>query len=136
MDPTAKDGSQIAKAIPADIIKPGNHAVALETEYKAAELVLDFSASIAVARHCAESDVKARHIAAFLNPAGNSLIITAEDKKRRFRLDWLEMLHYRAVLTETSLKESFTTAAYSIPLCGNSCRDVSSHDWAQDDAAT
>jgi integrative and conjugative element protein (TIGR02256 family) len=128
-----KDGSPIAKAIPADILKPGKYAAELETECKAAEVVLDLSASVAVSRHCATSDVKARHIAAFLNPAGNSLIITAEDKKRRFRLDWLEMLHYRAVLTETSLKESLQPP-YARFRYGNSCRDVSTQ-LAQDDTA-
>jgi hypothetical protein len=128
------EGEPIAQAIPADFINPGKHAGALDASYRGAELVLDFSASIAVSRHCANSDVKARHTAAFLSPSGASLILTAEDKERKIRLDWLEMLHYRAVLNEEQLKSSLTPSDSRFRY-GNSCRDVSMR-LAQDDAAT
>jgi len=127
-----KEGRPIAKAIPADFLKPGKHGAVLKTDYDAAELVLDLSASVAVSRHCAASNVKARHIAAFLSPTGNSLVVTAEDKKRRFRLDWLEMLHYRAVLQEPALGKSLQPTDSRFRY-GNSCRDVSTQ-LAQDDA--
>jgi hypothetical protein len=128
-----KDREPIAHAIPADFIRPGKHAGSLDASYRGAELVLDFSASLAVSRHCANSDVKARHISAFLSPSGVSLILTAEDKKRKFRLDWLEMLHYRSVLNEEQLKSSLTPSDSRFRY-GNSCRDVSMR-LAQDDAA-
>lgn len=128
-----KDSPPIAKAIPADFLKPGKHAAVLEADYKTADLVLDFSASIAVSRRCASSESKTRHIGAFLSPSGSSLIVTAEDKKRRSRLDWLEMLHYRAVLNEPALKDSLRPHDARFRY-GNSCRDVSIQ-LAQDDTA-
>lgn len=128
-----KDGEPVATAIVADFLKPGKNASLVEAQYKAAGLVLDLSASIAVSRQCASSNAKARHISAFLSPSGNSLILTAEDKGRAFRLDWLEMLHYRSVLHEDSLKSSLRPPDARFRY-GNSCRDVS-FELAQDDAA-
>lgn len=126
-------GEPIAKAIPADFIKPGVHTKAVEASYDNAQLVLDFSASVAVSRHCAASKVSARHIAAFLTPSGGGLIVTAEDKNRTMRLDWLEMLHYRAVLSEEQLYPSLQPPDGRFRY-GNSCRDVSLQ-LAQDDTA-
>lgn len=128
-----KHGDPIATAVPADMLKPGKHTTAVETAQNAASLVLDMSASVAVSRHCAASKSKARHISAFLSPAGRCLVIAAEDSSRSIRLDWLEMLHYRAVLQEATLRNSFLGLDGNFRY-GNSCRDVSAL-LSQDDAA-
>jgi integrative and conjugative element protein (TIGR02256 family) len=59
--------------------------------------------------------------------------LTAEDRKRHFRLDWLEMLHYRAVLNESNLRHSLRARNGRLRY-GNSCRDVSTQ-LSQDDTA-
>jgi integrative and conjugative element protein (TIGR02256 family) len=60
----------------------------------------------------------------FITPDSNSLVFLAEDSKRTFRLDWLEMLHYRAVLHTDVLHDSFAPNGEKFRY-GNSCRDVS-----------
>jgi hypothetical protein len=113
-----------AEAIPADLLRPGPHAGAVDAAFKAAEVALDFSASVAVSRYLAESESCPRVISAFMTPNGNGLVVAAEDEKREIRLDWLEMLHYRAVLNEPVLKGSLQSNDSHLRY-GNSCRDVS-----------
>ena len=127
-------GQTIADAIPANILSPGNNEKQVTQAYGEADLVLDFSASIAVSRHLAGSTSKARHLSVFLSPPGRSLVLIAEDNKRTCRLDWLEMLHYRSVMNEPALKESLLSPDARFRY-GNSCQDVSVL-LAQDDAAT
>ncbi len=127
------DGEPIARAIHSDILTPGDRAEEVAEARRTAELILDFSASIAVTRQLAAAENEARAISAFLTPSGDSLVIGAEDAARAIRLDWLEMLHYRAVLNTPSLNSSLRPPKARFRY-GNSCRDVSSV-LAQDDAA-
>ena len=124
---------KIAESIPADVLRPAEYAEAVNKALQHAELVLDLSASVAVSRHLARSEVKARAISAFLTPKGDGLVVAAEDDRRQTRLDWLEMLHYRAVLNEPTLADSFQSKDSRIRY-GNSCRDIST-ELAQDDTA-
>lgn len=123
----------IAEFIPADVLRPGEQGEAVSKALQNSELVLDLSASVAVSRHLARTDFKGRAISAFLTPEGDGLVIAAEDRRRRMRLDWLEMLHYRAVLNEPSLKNSLQSTNSRLRF-GNSCRDISTQ-MAQDDTA-
>lgn len=127
------DGPAIAESIPADFLDPKESGQQVATAYRAAELILDFSASVAVSRHLASGEVSTRAISAFLSPLGTSLVVAAEDPARECRLDWLEMLHYRAILNEPALKDSLQSPDARFRY-GNSCRDVSTV-LAQDDAA-
>jgi molybdopterin/thiamine biosynthesis adenylyltransferase len=127
------ESGTVAEAIHADILAPADHEEQLTNAYHAAELVFDFSASLAVGRHLAANDQKARAITAFLTPSGKSLVLLAEDIAREYRLDWLEMLHYRAVLDDPALQKSFEAPDTRFRY-GNSCRDVAT-TLAQDDAA-
>jgi hypothetical protein len=120
-----------AQAIPADLLRPEGQADAIDAALKGAEVVLDFSASVAVSRHLAKLDNSPRAISAFMTPKGNGLVVAAEDDQRKVRLDWLEMLHYRAVLNEPTLKHSLQSNDSHLRY-GNSCRDVSL-ELAQDD---
>ena len=122
-----------AESIPTDFLRPGEHAGKVDTALKSAEVILDFSASVAVSRHIAESKNAPRAISAFMTPLGNGLVVAAEDAERKVRLDWLEMLHYRAVLNEPRLKQSLRSNNSQLRY-GNSCRDVSL-ELAQDDVA-
>ena len=123
----------IAEFIPADVLQPAQHAEAVNKALQSAELVLDLSASVAVSRHLAQVETKPRTFSAFLTPKGDGLVIAAEDNQRTVRLDWLEMLHYRAVLNEPALADSLQPKDARIRY-GNSCRDIST-EMAQDDTA-
>ncbi len=58
-------------------------------------------------------------------PKGDSLAVAIEDQARKVRLDWLEMLHYRAVLNTPQLAAGFQVGD-DLVRYGNSCRDLSS----------
>ena len=98
------------------------------------ELILDFSASVAVCRWLAKSTNTARHATAFLSPNGKSLVVGIEDTSRKVRLDWFEMLHYRAVLNEPVLSATLSSKDSRLRY-GNACRDLTS-EIAQADVAT
>ncbi|HEV2248604.1 MAG TPA: Mov34/MPN/PAD-1 family protein [Terriglobia bacterium] len=123
----------IAQSIPADILQPAQYAEALNKALQDAEVLLDLSASVAVSRHLARLETKARGISAFLTPKGDGLVLAAEDSGRKIRLDWLEMLHYRGVLNEPALADSLQSKDARVRY-GNSCRDIST-ELAQDDTA-
>jgi integrative and conjugative element protein (TIGR02256 family) len=113
----------IVSFIPGNILTPQAYKSRINETLAGASVVLDMSASIAVARHLAELDNAAKNISIFITPNGKCLVVMAEDKERTIRLDWLEMLHYRAVLNAPPLANSFQSKDARIRY-GNSCRDV------------
>lgn len=90
-----------------------------------ADVILDTSASVAVARELASCiETNARKISAFLNPKGTDLIIIAEAASKNLPLDALEYQYYREITYNNSLSEHLfnpDNIRYS-----NSCRDTSS----------
>lgn len=72
----------IACAIVADVLAPGKNAEHLSKSYSDSSVILDFSASQAVARHLAlDVAASARRISLFLNPTGTDLLLLAEDSE-------------------------------------------------------
>ena len=110
----------------ADILSPGDKKDALSKALNEAEIILDMSADVTVARHVAlDVDSVARRASLFLNPTGEDLVLLAEDSSRAVQLDSLEMQYYRAIATDPRLKDHFRTP--SSPLrYGQSCRDATS----------
>src|SRR5260370_4351688 len=86
-------GEPIASAIVADVLKPANEqAEVVATALKNADIILDTSASVAVARYLAHDiNSLARRVSMFLNPSGTELVLLAEDLNRQTTLDFLEM---------------------------------------------
>ncbi len=123
----------LVEAIPANIFRPGDYATQVDNAFAHAELVLDMSASVAVSRHLSGLESKARHISLFVTPKGDGLVVACEDAGRKVRLNWLEMLHYRAVLGVSTLADSLQSKDARLRY-GNSCRDVTT-ELAQDDVA-
>lgn len=124
----------IATPIPANILAPQGHAKQIEQVLADVRLVLDMSASVAVGRHLATLDNHPKCLSVFVTPNGNGLALLAEDTNRNARLDWLEMLHYRAVLNVPALENSFQSPDSRIRY-GNSCRDLTTQ-LSQDSIAT
>lgn len=127
------DSEEMAQALTVNVLKPGKAREQVAKALSDAEVVMDFSASVAVSRHLAHRDIQARTISAYMTPKGDGLIVAAEDAKRTVRLDWLEMLHYRQVLNQPELRKSLLPNDDRVRY-GNACRDVSSQ-LSQDDAA-
>ena len=122
-------GASIANWVVGDVLNP---AESLETcqklkdAYGNADIILDASASIPVARHLVHNvDSSARRISICLNPSGTDVVILAEDEKRSTPLDSLEMQYYRYIINEPSLKNHLLRLPERIRYA-TSCRDVSS----------
>jgi len=120
------DGKPIAEAIVADVLNPREAASRVSLALGGAEVIADFSASVAVARYLAR-DVKsdARRVSLFLNPRGTDIIMLGEDSERRIPLDALEMQYYRFLTNEPALHEHLKRPESTIRYA-HSCRDLSS----------
>jgi len=111
--------------IVANLLNPGDKREIVESALRGAEVLADFSASQAVARHLARDfDGSARCVSAFMNPSGTDLILLAEDHSRTTRLDAVEMQYYRMLLEETELSDHFRPPEGQVRIA-RSCRDVS-----------
>ena len=113
-------------ALSVDVLAPGERSADIVKAFQNAEVILDISTSIAVARKIVrdvESD--ARRISLFMTPSGQSLVLLAEDKGRTMPLDAIEMQYYRAVANNDRLKKHFQTTGNRI-CYGQSCRDITS----------
>jgi hypothetical protein len=116
----------VTEAIAADVIRPGKEAERLKDVLTKAEVIADFSASVAVGRHLArEESSPARRISAFLNPRGTDLVVLSEDVGRVIPLDCLEMQYYRAILRDPRLSRHLERADGRTRYA-QSCRDLTS----------
>jgi integrative and conjugative element protein (TIGR02256 family) len=121
------DGPPIAKGIVADVLNPGEMGEQLRGSFTRAEIIFDFSASVAVARHLAHKvDSPARRASLFINPQGTDLVMLVEDAGRKTPLDALEMHYYRLLTEEAALEEHLRREEGGRIRYAYSCRDVSS----------
>ncbi|MGO9109825.1 MAG: Mov34/MPN/PAD-1 family protein [Thermoguttaceae bacterium] len=112
-------------ALVANVLRPGEKKQAIDTALSEAELILDFAASVPVARHLARHvESPARRVSLFLNPRGSDLVCLGEDKGRNSTLDCLELQYYRAVIRDERLS-GHLNANTSRVRYARSCRDVS-----------
>jgi integrative and conjugative element protein (TIGR02256 family) len=117
---------QAAKAIPTNCLTPElRDASALAASYQDADIILDTSASIAVARHLSDVASNARRISAFFNPAGTSAILLSESSERHIPLREIEAQYYGLLLTEPDLKRHLTEGPEGLRYSG-SCRTLTS----------
>lgn len=122
------DEEPIADWIVADVLNPSESPETQEKikeAFNIADIILDASASVSVARHLA-NNVKssARRISIFLNPDGTDVTVLAEDIERKIKLDSLEMQYYRNFISRDCL-EGHLPKKHPHNRYGASCRDVS-----------
>lgn len=119
------EGTDLHTGITVDVLNPGSNQDALSQALNTADLIVDLSASVTVARALARDiAAPARRISAFLSPSGRDLTILAEDVARRMPLDALEMQSYRAMVRDEDLGGLFDGAVARVRY-GRTCRDVS-----------
>ena len=122
------DGEPIADWIVADVLNPlesSETSQKVKEAFDHAEIILDASASVPVARHLAfDIDSSARRISVFLNPQGTDVTILAEGSERKTTLDSLEMQYYRHLINKDCLKGHLKRNDERIRYA-TSCRDVS-----------
>jgi hypothetical protein len=117
--------TEVVTAIPMNILQPGDAARNVAEIFSESTAVLDCSASVPVARHLALTESGPRRTtSAFLNPAGDALILLTEDTSRKCRLDWLEMQYYRELIRNPLLQDHLRTSRKT--RYANSCRSVTS----------
>ncbi len=118
-------GPEMLKAIVADVMRPGGQATEVRTALSTAQVILDLSASVPVARFLARDiDSRARRLSLFLSPTGNDLVVLVEDRARSVPLDHLEMQYYQWLLEEGGLADHLRIAGRV--RYGITCRDVTS----------
>ena len=123
---TIVDGANLFSALAVNLISPTSDTEKLSTALTEADVILDMSTSLSVARRLA-SDTKgsARRISLFLTPSGRDLVLLAEDRNRNITLDALEMQYYRAVICDRRLSGHLDQMDHRYRYA-QSCRDVTS----------
>lgn len=118
-----------ATAIDANFINNYNDDLVLKP-LKESAAIIDISTSLAVSRIIArdyKDTIRAQRISSFLNPSGTDLVILAEDKQRKHRLDFLEMQYYRFLYQNPELHSHLQFSQTSkVRYVRNSCREITS----------
>lgn len=113
------------RTVVANVLRPGEQKKTIDAALKEAELILDFAASVPVARHLARYvESQARRISLFLNPCGTDLVCLSEDSGRTATLDCLELQYCRSVIRDDRLSGHLNANASKVRYA-RSCRDVS-----------
>jgi len=110
----------------ADVLQPGINTDRLDAAMADADVIFDFSASLAVARHLSNRvNSPARRASFFLNPSGTDSVMLVEDVGRQIPLAALEMQYYRLLIRDRDLHAHLQNRAGGIRYA-HSCRDISS----------
>ncbi|MDP9474224.1 MAG: Mov34/MPN/PAD-1 family protein [Actinomycetota bacterium] len=119
------EGESVAIPIVADVLSPGERSGEVTEALAQADVILDASASVAVARHLArDRETPARRVSVFFNPSGSAGVMLCEDARRASPLDWLEMQYYRWLISEPELGDHLRRPPGRIRYA-RSCRDLS-----------
>jgi len=117
---------KLFSAIPANVILPGKHVEDVTKALVSADMILDMSASVTVARHLAlDINSNARRISLFLSPTGRDLVMISEDSLRSMQLDSLEMQYYRSIVNSDLLSDHLKVQE-GRRRYGRSCSDITS----------
>lgn len=117
-------GEGIASApLAINVLHPGEKAAELDALLRRADVILDMSASVAVARALVDKDGAARRVSAFFNPAADAVVVLVEDENRTITLRDVEAQYYRTVLLEPSLERHLSAVGNRIAYTG-ACRAV------------
>ncbi|MBD2095922.1 ThiF family adenylyltransferase [Trichocoleus sp. FACHB-591] len=111
----------IGKVVVADVINPQN-SQEIDDVFNNADLILDMSASVSVARQLCEHATNKRRASLFLSPSGKDIVLLLEDVERTTSLWDLEGIYYRALVSEDSLQGHLTDDP--LTRYGNGCRDL------------
>ena len=118
--------SQFSIPIIENVLRPKQEEV-LYDRLEESDIVIDFSASVAVERHLANNTrFSSKRVASFfLNPKGDALVMLMQDENREHPLDFLEMQYYRFVMNNGDLAGHLEIESVNGFRFSNSCRDIS-----------
>ena len=89
------------------------------------DIIVDMSASVAVARYLGNKSSFVRCASLFLNPTGTDLVAFAEDKDRKITLSDLEATYYAFLAEQSSVSDHLKIGNGLQTRYGNGCRDLS-----------
>ena len=101
------DDPGMASAIPANALDPGDWEAEVERARQEADIVIDATASVRVARHLSDHPGQSRHASVFFNPAGNAAVLLIEPADRTITLRDLEAQHLARAAQEAALDGHF-----------------------------
>ena len=110
-------------AIVADVTNAGDQRENVTRALEEADLIIDASASIPVARYLNDRTGGARRASVFFNPAGTAVILLLEDSDRTVDLRSLEAAYYGEILRSQSLTGHLLESSGTIRYAG-ACRAV------------
>ncbi|MGK7866329.1 Mov34/MPN/PAD-1 family protein [Falsiroseomonas sp. E2-1-a20] len=113
-----------ARAVDCNALAPAGSGPDLEARIANEEVIIDASASVAVARRLADGQGRARRVSVFLNPTGTAAVMLSEDAARTVRLDALEAQYYRVLLRDGALRSHLVPPPGGLRYTG-ACRHVS-----------
>ena len=112
-----------ASSIVADITKAAAQQEHVSRTLREADLIIDASASVPVARYLNDHRGGGRRASLFFNPAGTAVVLLLEELKRRVDLRSLEATYYGEILRVKSLENHLLESNGSIRYAG-ACRAV------------
>jgi proteasome lid subunit RPN8/RPN11 len=106
-----------------DVVDPSDDLKAeLEAQFGQADIIIDASASVAVARHLADlPGVSARRFSTFFNPSGRAVVLLSESADRSVTLRDLEAQYHGLLLAEPNLADHLQVHQPGLRYSG-SCR--------------
>jgi hypothetical protein len=116
-------GPPSARAIVANVLTTGAEAPAVNQALEEAEMLIDASASVLVARHLSDHASRARRFSAFFNPAGEAAVLLAEPAGRAVSLRDLEAQYLGLVIRSPHLDGHLGNAAETVAYTG-ACRAI------------
>jgi tRNA A37 threonylcarbamoyladenosine dehydratase len=88
----------VVVAVVCDVMNQGAHQDQIRAALDSADIIIDATASVAVARFLSDDAATARRASAFFNPAGEPVVVLVEPAERSVTLRDLEAQYYRAIL--------------------------------------
>lgn len=111
--------------IVADVTGQGSQQTAISQALTEADLIIDASASVPVARFLNDHEGDARRVSVFFNPAGTAVVMLVEDSARDVDLRSLEASYYGEILLTKGLDNHLLESSGAIRYAG-ACRAVTS----------
>jgi len=117
--------SQHCQQLHEDYYNPGKPEV-LYNHFNDVDIILDISASVAVARKLsADTKIACRRASLFCNPSGKDLVFLGEPLDRSIQLDHLEMQYYRIIWKMAGLNNHLMVNGKPLRYSA-ACRDITS----------
>jgi len=117
-------GERIVDAIVEDVTDVDNLSDKAKRALRENDVIVDMSASVAVARCLTLQDGACRCVSMFFNPGATDLVLLSEDQEKTRSLLDLEASYYAALIDDERLRSHLYDPDSQAIRYGNGCRDV------------